>query len=137
MRIITKIIIHVSDSPDSMDIGVKEIRPWHVDPPPKGNGWKDIAYQAVVRRDGTLEIGRPYDQAGAHTKNHNSDSVGICWVGRVKYTPLQYLTLLNTTRMLMAVHGLKTTDVYGHAELNPGKSCPNLDMNQFRRDLIK
>lgn len=137
MRAITKIILHVSDSPDTLDIGVKEIKSWHVNPKPLGNGWSDIGYHAVVRRDGTLELGRPLGVAGAHTKNYNSESVGICWVGRVKYTSLQYLTLLNTTRMLMAVHGLKKTDVYGHSELNPGKGCPNLDMNQFRRDLIK
>lgn len=137
MRVITKIILHVSDSPDSRDIGAAEIKKWHVDPPPKGNGWKDIGYHEVVRRDGTLERGRPYDQAGAHTKNHNSDSLGICWVGRSKYTSLQYLTLLNIVKVLLASHGLKTTDVYGHAELNPGKSCPNLDMNKFRKDLIK
>ena len=27
-----------------MDIGVAEIRRWHTDPPPKGNGWNDIGY---------------------------------------------------------------------------------------------
>ena len=131
MRKIEKLIIHVSDSPDTMDVGVKQIREWHI----KGNGWSDIGYHIVIRRDGSLELGRPYDAVGAHTRGHNTDSIGICWVGRVKPTIAQYQSLVNTVKVLMAAHGLKLGDIYGHAELNPGKSCPNLDMNKFRGDI--
>lgn len=131
MRKIKKLILHVSDSPDTMDVGVKQIREWHV----KGNGWSDIGYHVVIRRDGSLELGRPYDVVGAHTKGHNTDSIGICWVGRVKPSIAQYQSLVNTFKVLMAAHGLKLGDIYGHTELNAGKSCPNLDMNKFRGDI--
>lgn len=135
VRHISKIIVHVTDSPDSLDIGVKEVRSWHTDPPPKGNGWSDIGYHFLVKRDGVMEIGRPVEKAGAHCKGHNSNSVAICWVGRAKPTTVQYQSLLNTTRLLMQVYGISKADVYGHRELAPGKDCPALDMDKFRREL--
>jgi N-acetyl-anhydromuramyl-L-alanine amidase AmpD len=135
MREIKRIVIHVSDSPDTMDIGVDTIRKWHTDPKPKGNGWKDVGYHAVIRRDGTAELGRPMDQAGAHTAGYNKDTLGICWVGRTKPTAIQYQSLLNVVRVLVAAHGLTKQDVYGHRELDPGKMCPCLDMNKLRGEL--
>jgi len=135
MRTINRIFIHVSDSPDTLDIGTKEITRWHSDPPPKGNGWSDIGYHGVVRRNGVLELGRPISKIGSHAKGHNSDSIGLCWVGRTVPTAVQYQSLLNATRLLMAVYGIKADQVLGHKEVDPGKSCPNLDMVKFRKDL--
>ena len=37
-----------------MDIGAEKIKEWHT----KGNGWSDIGYHWVIRRDGTLDKGR-------------------------------------------------------------------------------
>lgn len=72
-----KIIIHYSETPPSMDIGVSEIRQWHI----KGNGWKDVGYHIIIKRDGKKEYGRPFYVSGAHTLNHNRDSIAICWIG--------------------------------------------------------
>ena len=77
MREIEKIIIHCSATPPSMDIGAEEIRRWHVD----DNGWSDIGYHYVIRRDGTVEPGRPLEKAGAHCRGYNQKSIGICLVG--------------------------------------------------------
>lgn len=77
MRDIKKIIVHCSDTRPSMDIGVEEIRKWHVEE----NKWSDIGYHFVIRRDGTVESGRSVERPGAHVKGENSDSIGICWVG--------------------------------------------------------
>lgn len=35
----------------------------------------------MVRRDGTIETGRPLEQVGAHCLYHNRHSIGICYEG--------------------------------------------------------
>ena len=53
-----------------------DIDRWH-----KARGWRCIGYHFVVYRDGTVHPGRPVEQIGAHTSNHNARSIGICYVG--------------------------------------------------------
>jgi len=132
MREINKIVIHCSDSPDSLDIGVREIRDWH-----KQRGWSDIGYHYVVRRDGTVESGRPIEIKGAHVKGHNSDSIGICWVGRKDIDDKQLKSLRAIIRAFAGKYKLDVVDdVFGHYELDNKKTCPNLDMVKFRANLV-
>ena len=132
---ITKLVIHVSDTPDDRDVRIKDVRKWHTDPKPKGNGWSDVGYHYLVLRDGSIELGRLHTVAGAHVANFNKGSLGICWVGRDRIEPYQMETLIKLTKNLMSAYGLTAKDVVGHKELDKGKSCPNLDMNQFRSKL--
>ena len=71
------IVIHCSATPSNMDIGVDKIRKWHVD----DNGWDDIGYHYVIRRDGTLEIGRDEAMVGSHARAVNGTSIGVCLIG--------------------------------------------------------
>ncbi len=137
MRSIKKIIVHVADTPDTLDIGAVEIRQWHTDPPPRGNGWSDIGYHKVVRKGGTLENGRPEERSGAHVAGHNSDSLGICWVGRHDCQDAQREGLKKQIYEWLDKYNLSVEDVYGHYEMASGKTCPNLDMNEFREYLKK
>ena len=132
MREIKKLVIHCSDSQDSLDIGVKEIRSWHTMLPPKGNGWSDVGYHYIIRRDGSIERGRADETQGAHVKGHNSDSLGVCWVGRKQISNDQLQALYSLLRGLMKTHNLEVTEIYGHSELYSGKTCPNLDCNWIR-----
>jgi N-acetylmuramoyl-L-alanine amidase len=70
------IVIHYSATYPDQDIGVKEIRQWHTE-----RGFRDVGYHWIIRRDGTLEEGRPEGTPGAHVRGHNSGTIGICWVG--------------------------------------------------------
>lgn len=133
MRNITKIIIHCAATRPSMDIGAKQIREWHT----KGNGWADIGYHGVIRRDGTLESGRPMDQSGAHTTGQNANSIGICLVGGVKedgktpesnFTPEQWATLRRVVLDLRKKHPNAT--VHGHNEF-AAKACPSFDVQKW------
>ena len=94
MRNINEIILHCSATPSKMDIGVKEIKEWHTSPKPKGNGWSDIGYHYVIRRDGTIEDGRNVTKIGSHCYGRNRHSIGICLVGEGKthdaFTEPQY-----------------------------------------------
>lgn len=140
MSTIARIVLHCSDSPDIVDIGVKEIKAYHTAGPPSGRGWSDIGYHYVVRRNGVVEVGRYENgdsvlegkEIGAHVRGHNSDSLAICWVGRTSMTAPQRGSLIKLLRHLMQTHSLLTEDVLGHYELDPKKTCPNIDMVSFR-----
>lgn len=131
MRPITKIVVHCTDSPDSMDIGADEIRKWH-----RERGFDDIGYHFVVRRNGTTETGRAVERAGAHAVGHNRHSIGVVWVGRRSPAPLQRRSLAALLARLLDQYNLADEALVGHRELAPlaGKTCPNLDMNVLRRD---
>src|SRR5690554_2206478 len=124
MRKIRKIIIHAADTPPNMDIGVEEIRDWHVN----GNGWRDIGYHYVIRRDGTVERGRSEEVAGAHVYGHNSDSIGICLVGgkparhggpACNFTRAQWIALEDRVRDLVRRYPM--VEVSGHNDYTSDK----------------
>jgi N-acetylmuramoyl-L-alanine amidase len=136
---VSRIVIHCSDSPDNLDISVAEIRQWHM----KDRGWKDIGYHAVARRGGIIELGRYEDgdsilegsEIGAHVRGANSDSLAICIVGRKDFPKAQMTVMLKHVVFWLNAYGLTVDDVKGHYELDPGKTCPNLDMGAVRESL--
>ena len=132
MRPITTLVVHCSDSPDSMDIGVHEISAWH-----RERGFETCGYHFVVRRGGRVEMGRPESRVGAHVKGHNEQSLGICWIGRDKPTETQRDALLKLLVVLARKYKVPVEKVVGHRELAPlsGKTCPNVDMAALREEL--
>lgn len=131
MRTINEIIIHCSDSPDTRDIGVKEITEWHI-----ARGFKTVGYHAVVRRNGSIEIGRPEEEVGAHVEGHNATSLGVCLVGQKDFSPAQMIALFTLVRSWMRKYNIPYANVKGHYEYQPGKTCPNLDCNAIRKALV-
>ena len=71
------IVIHCSATKSSMDIGLVEIRKWHVE----DNGWRDVGYHYIIRRNGEVELGRRHDDTGAHAAGYNHKTIGVCMVG--------------------------------------------------------
>lgn len=138
-------MVHISDSPDSLDVGVYDIKQWHLE-----RGFKDIGYHFVVRKNGNIEVGRDMFvkghkgtlkfNPGAHVKGFNSNTIGICVVGRNKMTVAQKNSLLELIRGLIERCSLKHEHVVGHCELdaNSGKTCPApaVDMNMLRAELL-
>lgn len=132
MRQIKRIIIHCSATPAQMDIGVDEIRSWHV----KDNGWRDIGYHYVIRRSGIIEDGRPESLPGAHTSGYNGDSLGICLVGGgsdtgepdSNFTGKQFTALELLLRRLKIQYGSAT--IHGHREFS-NKACPSFDVQEW------
>lgn len=76
MRKIDTIILHCTATPRGRDYSVDTIRGWH-----KARGWNDIGYHYIIHLDGTISEGRPVEQAGAHAKNYNANSIGIAYIG--------------------------------------------------------
>lgn len=131
-RKIDMLIIHCSATKPTMDIGVKEIRKWHVE----GNGWQDIGYHDVIRRNGNTERGRPYEIAGAHVAGKNSYSIGVCLVGGVddnmkpdaNFTDKQWKTLAQYVRAFKAEYPRAT--IHGHNEFS-SKDCPSFNVEKW------
>lgn len=134
MRTISQIIVHCSATKPDQDIGADEIRNWHT----RDRGFSDIGYHFVIRRDGTLDTGRPIKKAGAHARGHNFNSLGVCLVGGVddegrsvaNFTMLQYSALYSLLRQWVTEHG--DIKIIGHRDL-PGvaKDCPCFDVRAF------
>ena len=132
------IVVHCAATKPNMDIGRKEIQLWHVQ-----QGWLAIGYHFVIRRDGTVEEGRPHDAVGSHVKSRNSDSIGICLVGGIdakgkpedNFTDAQIATLTNMlwemTSGLSLDGAYKGLPVVGHRDLDPGKACPSFNVKEW------
>ena len=45
------------------------------------NGWNGPGYHYLIRRDGSLEYGRPEWARGAHVRGHNDRSIGVAYEG--------------------------------------------------------
>ena len=131
-RTIKKIILHCTDSDDSLDIGFNEIDQWH-----KARGWDGCGYHFIIRRDGRIEIGRPAWKVGAHVNGHNKHSIGVVCVGRKEPSREQWVRLLDLIRALMNQYNLKNIeDILGHTEIDHLKTCPNISMVMFRGHLL-
>lgn len=137
-RKIKELIVHCSATPEGEDYTVEQIREWHTAPTPKGNGWSDIGYHYVIYRDGSIHPGRAESVSGAHTAGHNSQSIGICYIGGCPArsvrdwnyksldtrTPQQKLALVKLLRELKKKYpGAK---IYGHRDF-ANKPCPSFD----------
>lgn len=128
------IAVHCSATPPDIDIGAHEIRGWHQ----VNNGWADIGYHYVIRRNGVIEHGRSLDYQGAHVQGHNHESIGICLVGGVKtgtapdanFTAAQYASLETLLALLLPRY--PGAVVRGHRDF-PGvtKACPSFDVQAW------
>lgn len=130
MRIINSIIVHCSDSDITSHDNIAVIKEWHLK-----RGFKDVGYHYFIRKSGHIEYGRPLHQQGAHVSGHNKSSIGICTAGRTRFTKEQLYATARLCNRLLVTFNLSVTNIYGHCDFNPNKTCPNLDMEAFR-DLV-
>ena len=119
------IVVHCSDTPDDQYLNAKDIHNMHL-----SFGWDGIGYHEVILRDGTIENGRPHFWKGAHVKGKNEFSLGICLIGRNKFTELQYNTL--ETLLCDLKKSYKPKEILGHRDIvTTHKTCPNFDVKSW------
>ena len=129
MRQITLIIIHCSAVRPDQTSSVAQIDTWH-----RQRGFHlGIGYHYVVRRDGQIESGRPEYMVGAHCKNHNAHSIGVCYEGGldIRGQPADTRTeaqKASLRRLLEDLHQrYPKALIVGHHDLNPQKACPCIE----------
>ena len=131
MRSITLIVVHCSAVRPDQTSSAAQIDTWHR----RDNHWKfGIGYHYVIRRDGTIEPGRPEWMIGAHChvkgQNHNAHSIGVCYEGGLDIrgqpadtrTKAQKASLRGLLEELHARYPRAV--IVGHHDLNPQKDCP-------------
>ncbi len=129
MRTVTLIIIHCSATPEGRNLDFEACRTDHI----RHRGFRDIGYHYYVTRDGIIHQGRPVEQVGAHCRNHNRHSVGICYEGGLAAdgTPQDTRTRAQKHSLRALVRVLRSRFpralVVGHLDLNPQKACPCFD----------
>lgn len=134
-RKINKIIIHCSATPPSMDVDANTVDEWH-----KQRGCSGIGYHFYIKRDGQIELGRPLEKSGAHTKGHNKNSIGICYAGGVdsEMIPEDNRTSAQIASLLLLLRLLKnmfpTAIRHGHRDFSP-KACPSFDATKEYKGL--
>lgn len=137
-RTINEIILHCSATPEGKDYSVDTIRKWHLE-----RGFSDIGYHYVIYRDGSINIGRDVNISGAHCTNHNSKSIGICYIGGLDSsgkkakdtrTNAQKKSLVKLVKQLMGIYNLGASNIHCHNEY-ANKACPSFSINDFRKEL--
>jgi len=131
------IVIHCAATKASMDIGTNEITDWHVN----GNGWRNIGYHKVIRRNGVIENGRDLRDSGAHAAGYNHKSVGVCLVGGMaddnsaenNFTDQQWTALVALIKELKTEY--PDADIIGHNEISQ-KECPSFNVQEWKEGNI-
>lgn len=67
-----QIVLHHTGSPEDDDLSAEDIHDLH-----QSMGWAGIGYHFIIRKDGTIERGRPQHLIGAHAYGENSHTIGI------------------------------------------------------------
>ena len=156
MRQIDNLVVHCADTPDGAYFDVDDIRDWHINPKKlkddkykykgviydskedlpedvrnqKGNGWSDVGYHYIVLLDGQIQKGREDKTTGAHVGGHNSNSIGICYIGGgngedTRTTP-QKASLVHLISFLRRLY--PDSVVLGHRDFEGvTKACPCFD----------
>lgn len=134
MKKITKfkrIIIHCSGTDKHHT--TEDVFKWHLK-----RDFEDIGYHFIIekRPDGLLVGGRSLNYYGAHTKGFN-DSIGICLLGNHKFSEDQFKVAADLIRQLLAEYNLTWDQVLPHNVFNRHKTCPNFDLKEIHKYLIK
>lgn len=136
MRTIKEIIIHCADTPEGRDDKAEDIDRWH-----KQRGFDRIGYHYVIDLDGTIEAGRDPDCIGAHCKGHNTNSIGICYIGgadRDTLKPKDTRTDAQKASLLLLLKYLRQrypdAKIYGHRDFSD-KPCPSFDAKKEYENL--
>lgn len=133
-RTIKEIIVHCTATPEGRVETVQSIRNMH-----KAKGWSDIGYHYLIGLNGERWEGRNVNLIGAHCEGHNSNSIGVCYVGGVDKkmqakdtrTEKQKYALVALLKDLRKLY--PKAKIYGHHDFNKGKSCPCFDAkNEYK-----
>lgn len=131
---ITHIVVHYSATYEDQNVTAADIDRMH-----KARGWKMIGYHWFIRRDGTVEPGRPESMVGAHVGGQNTGKIGVCWAGGLNRasgpdvgvdnrTDAQKEALIALIRDLLKRY--PGAQVVGHRDL-AATQCPGFDVRSW------
>ena len=119
------LVVHCSDTNDDENIDSLEIHKMHLQ-----FGWDGIGYHKIICRNGDIQNGRPEFWIGAHARGYNKISLGVCLIGKNKFTDSQFRSL----KKVLVEWKKKYTKskIIGHNLISDSKkTCPNFNVNEW------
>ena len=146
-RDITEVIVHWTDTYSNKNIGSEEINVTQ-----KQLGSESIGYHYVIRRDGSLQRGRPVNKQGDHAliNGHDEYSIGLVFVGGINapsgtsfpgnFRSVSSLTLsqMNTFNEFCKTFYEKYPggQILGHNDIDPLEEDPGFDVRDYVEDIF-
>lgn len=123
-----QITIHCSDSENGKVYPIDKLEADH-----KARGFKKIGYHRVIQVDGTIHETRDDNEQGAHVKGNNEGNLGVCLIGKDRFTKEQWSSLRKVLMHYIKTHDIKASRIYGHYQFDTAKeqrkTCPNVPIN--------
>ena len=146
-RDITEVVVHWTETFTNKNIGAEEINSIHL-----GLGMKGIGYHYVIRRDGSIQRGRPLSKQGDHSSanDHDKFSIGLVFVGGFNCSsgtpnPETFLSSQSLTRAQMTsfeqfcrafYKRYPGGQVLGHNDIDTKELDPGFDVIDFCKDVF-
>ncbi|WP_353843216.1 peptidoglycan recognition family protein, partial [Anaerovibrio sp.] len=132
-RSITNMIVLHHTGGNDIDASAEQIHEWH-----KNNEWAGIGYHYVIRKDGTIERGRPEWAIGSHAYGENSHTIGIHISGDFDSSQPTEKQIENCAELVADIctrYGIPIDrdHVVGHGELM-ATSCPGTNLQTLLND---
>ena len=136
-RTIKEIIVHCTATPEGRIETVESVRNMH-----KARGFSDIGYHYLIGLNGERWEGRNVNLIGAHCEGHNSNSIGVCYVGGVdkKMQAKDTRTEKQKDAIVALLKDLRKlypkAKIYGHRDFDKkGKACPSFDATKEYKNI--
>ena len=146
-REVTEVVVHWTDTYSNKNIGSEELNRTHIE-----LGINGIGYHYVIRRDGSLQRGRPVNVKGDHASENGHDeySIGLAFVGGINapsgtdfpttYRSASSLTLsqMNTFREFCQAfyNRFPGGQILGHNDVDQFEQDPGFDVRDYVEDLF-
>lgn len=120
------VVLHCSATNDGADIDIKDIDKYHR----TKKKWYCVGYHFFIKRDGTIQEGRPTHKQGAHVSGANRNSIGVCLAGTSYFKPVQLAAVYYLYEFIKEKHRITAKQWFCHNEFpsakEQGKTCPNI-----------
>jgi N-acetyl-anhydromuramyl-L-alanine amidase AmpD len=117
----TAIVIHHTGA--DLDPDAATIHEWH-----RQRGWNGCGYHYIIRKDGSIERGRPKWAVGSHAYGRNTDTVGVHIGGEFTNSEPTQEQMMALTALLADIcekYGLDpATAIIGHRDTPSPTACP-------------
>lgn len=132
-RSITNMVVLHHTGGNDIDATAEQIHGWHLN-----QGWSGIGYHYVIRKDGTIERGRPEWAIGSHAYGENGHTIGIHISGDFESAQPTEKQIENCAELIADIctrYGIPidTDHVVGHGELM-ATSCPGSNLQALLND---
>ena len=129
------IVVHHTGNPTDDDLSAEEISKSH-----QAQGWVGIGYHYVIRKDGSVELGRPDWAIGAHAYGENSHSIGVHVCGNFEIWEPTAAQIESLAMLLANICNdydlpIDRDHIVGHRELMP-TACPGTNLYEMLDTIV-